>query len=223
MILSGYIRGYLRLSVFICGLFFAKLAAAGETPAAHSATIPFAGETPALADAPGDSSQGKGFQAAIPSRSWLPLVVQKAPRLAETSKQQPLRLRASADLPAPAFQPTDPASRPSLEPSGPPARAAAPDAARLARPWRETSPDPDRASMTADPVQDQVLRVTLAISPELRQRPAPYLHLAIPDPLSPSGVVRLQKEPPDNDPPVAVTDRPLRPVLPTRSPTAPKP
>jgi len=184
------------------------------------------------------------LQSRIPSASYLPQAQVQSPRLAEAARQRPLRVRPdSGPVPALAWQSgreetsepqaaASPSSAgvtargpvaPPLSPSGPPVRTSSPDEAGFSPAWRETGPDPVRASTTTDPVKDQVLGKILAVVPELRQKPAPYLRLAIPDPLPENRVVRLQKEPPDKDAPVAVTDRSLRPVLPTRAPTAPKP
>jgi hypothetical protein len=62
----------------------------------------------------------------------------------------------------------------------------------------------------------------LARVPALRQKAAPFLRLVIPDPVELVALVRLQKHPPDSDAPVAVTDRPPRPVLPTQQAPAKK-
>jgi hypothetical protein len=205
------------------------LAYAGETPAVRGPGAGGAGflarvvetsETPALRDEtfPLDTNMR-----AVPSKSYLPQPAMKTPRLAETSRQQPLRLRPSGDLPALVRASGELGSRPALTPASAPACAEPPDASRLARPWCETSPDPARANLTADPAQDQMLAKTMAAGPELKQKPAPYLRLAIPDPLPACAVIRLRKDPPDNDAPVALTERSLRPVLPTPPLTASKP
>jgi hypothetical protein len=108
--------------------------------------------------------------------------------------------------------------RPFLLPVRALAFAISPDPARLARPWRDTDADPARAAAAADPVEEQIRRVTFAGKPELRQKPAPFLRLAIPDPLGPATALRLLQQPPDADPPAAAADKPPKPVLPATQP-----
>ncbi len=49
--------------------------------------------------------------------------------------------------------------------------------------WSETPIDTVRPSTTSDPVADAVRRETLSRAPDLKQKPAPFLKLEIPDPL----------------------------------------
>jgi len=160
------------------------------------------------------------IQASIPAKSYLPpAALAQKPKRAEAARQQPLRLRPATDRPSVAKtwgDWGDPEDRPTLAPATAPALVASPDPARVSRPWCETLPDQARPDKTSDPAQDQVLQALLAARPERREKPAAFLRLAIPDPLELQGPVRLQKAPPDDDPPVAATDRPPKPVLQTR-------
>jgi len=82
-------------------------------------------------------------------------------------------------------------------------------AGRLA--FVETPPDLARPNSMSDPVEDAVRREILAKTPEQHQKPAPFLNLAIPDPLEIPKTVGLRDAPVDSDPPSASI--PPRPVL----------
>jgi hypothetical protein len=151
--------------------------------------------------------------AATSHRSYLPSAVTNTPRLAEAARQQPLRLRPAADLPALAWSSGISLRAPHLTPGTSLARIASADAGVSPQSLRETQPDQGRPDIATDPAQDQVSRLTLASTPELRQKPAPFVRLAIPDPAGLPAVIGLPKPPPDNDAPVAVTDSPPRPVM----------
>lgn len=215
-------RAALLLAALVACATAGSPSSAAETVSWDASVLP---PLPAMPQ-PWDSK----MQAMVPSKSYLPPALTGAPRLADAGRQHRLRLRPAADwaslpwsdLPS-RLTWDDLPSRAALAPSQPPACTASPDFTRLVRPWRETGPDPSRSDTTTDPAQDHTARMTMAKVPELRQKAAPYLRLAIPDPLELSTVIHLQKQPPDNDAPAAVTDSPPRPVLPTQPPPAPKP
>ena len=112
---------------------------------------------------------------------------------------------------------------PWLAPSAPPAFVASPNAARAAAAWREVGVDTARPEPASDPTWDQVQARTLATPAELRQKPAPFVRLAIPDPFENITAVRLEHPPPDADPPAASLDLPSRPPLPIAPPKPAEP
>ena len=87
--------------------------------------------------------------------------------------------------------------------------------------WTDTSADAARPDTTRDPVETQTRRETLSQLPELRQKPAPFVRVAIPDPLENQRLIGLHELPADNDVPLASTGTPPRPVLPVAPPPAP--
>ncbi|MEI6232928.1 MAG: hypothetical protein WCT04_07745 [Planctomycetota bacterium] len=80
--------------------------------------------------------------------------------------------------------------------------------------WIETGSDAARATAGGDPVEKQIRGETLAVIPELRQKPVPSQRIQIPDPQEWQKLIGLKDQPADNDPPVTATDSPPRPVLP---------
>jgi hypothetical protein len=157
--------------------------------------------------------------AGVSNRSYLPPAVTNIPRVAEAAKPRPLQLRPAADWPALAWMESDPQARPVLAPAAPPVHLPPLDPAQISRPWCNTPPDAARPDLATDPASVPMLTRTMSSSPELRQKPAPFLRLAIPDPLPPNACLGLQKELPDNVPPAAVTDRSPKPILPTQPQT----
>ncbi len=87
--------------------------------------------------------------------------------------------------------------------------------------WSETSVDVARPDTTSDPVEKQTRRETLAQIPELRQKPAPFVRIPIPDPLENQRLIGLREQPADNDAPLSSTGTPPRPVLPVAPPPPP--
>lgn len=77
--------------------------------------------------------------------------------------------------------------------------------------WTDTPADPERAS---DPVEAQIRREILARTPELRQKPAPFLRVDIPDPLEASRQLNLREQSAENSTPVTASGIAPRPVLP---------
>ncbi len=84
--------------------------------------------------------------------------------------------------------------------------------------WTETPADSARPERSGDPVEAQIRREILARVPELRQKPAPFLRVDIPDPLENSRQLSLREQPADSSAPVTVSGIPPRPVLPVAVP-----
>jgi hypothetical protein len=149
------------------------------------------------------------------SRSHLPPATAGGEtRPGAAARQQPMRLRPTADRPEVAWQAEFFPRAPWLVPSAPPVYAASPDAARTAAAWREVGPDAARPEPNTDPTWDQVQARTLATPAELRQKPAPFVRLAIPDPFENIAALRLSNPPVDAEGPTACFDLPSRPPLP---------
>ena len=72
--------------------------------------------------------------------------------------------------------------------------------------WRTSPPDASRPDNASDPVQAQVQQVMLAMKPELKQNPAPFVRLEIPDPQELARHLRLDKQPADADPPAMLNN-----------------
>jgi len=87
--------------------------------------------------------------------------------------------------------------------------------------WSQTPSDAARVERTSDPVEDYALREILARVPELRQKPAPFLRLEIPEPVELPRLIGLREQPADNDAPVVATSALPRPVLPVSAPAKP--
>jgi hypothetical protein len=149
------------------------------------------------------------------SRSHLPPATAGGEtRPGEAARQRPMRLRPTADRPEVAWRAQLFPQAPWLVPSAPPVYAASPDAARAAAAWREVGSDAARPEPDTDPTWDQVRARTLATPAELRQKPAPFVRLAIPDPFENITAVRLSNPPVDAEEPTACFDLPARPPLP---------
>jgi hypothetical protein len=177
------------------------------------------------ADAAGEPSLPYSRRATlgvIPSVAYVPPAAMAAqPRAAEAALQKALHRRPCTDLPSVAWQSDFGPANLYLPPTGPPGYAASPDAARITPPWRDMPADIASPDTTTDAVPDQARRATLAMAPKLRQTPAPYLRLTIPDPLEPIAPLRFDDPPPDRQPPATVSDYPPRPVLPVIPPAKP--
>jgi len=88
--------------------------------------------------------------------------------------------------------------------------------------WTETPVDAARPERTADPVEAQIRREILARAPELRQKPAPFLRVEIPDPLATARQLSLREQPADSSTPIAASGIAPRPVLPVAQPPGAK-
>jgi hypothetical protein len=153
------------------------------------------------------------------SRSHLPPATAGGEtRPGEAAWQRPMRLRPTADRPEVAWRAELFPQAPWLVPSAPPVYVASPNAGRAAAAWREVGSDAARPEPDTDPTRDQVQARTLAPPAELRQKPAPFVRLAIPDPFENVTAVRLDQPPVDADPPAASLDLPSRPPLPGSPP-----
>jgi len=205
--------------IFASGLLCASVSLwCAVLPAAEGAPAPTLlppAPLPALRDS-------WGADTVIPGKSCLPPAVTGTPRRAEAARQQPLKPRPNADLLAPPWLCGGEARRPVLAPATDLVFAPSRDASQVSQDWRENSPDPDRPDAASDPAQAQAGKRTLATKPELRQKPAPFLRLAIPDPQGAAAGVSLQKTPPDSDPPAAA-GAPPRPQLPVEPPKPAQP
>ena len=87
--------------------------------------------------------------------------------------------------------------------------------------WGETPPDAARPDMFGDPVEKSARRETLSQVPELRQKPAAFDRIAIPEPLENPRLLGLREQPADTDAPMTSTGTPQRPVLPVAPPPPP--
>lgn len=87
----------------------------------------------------------------------------------------------------------------------------------------ESPPDSVRPTPSYDPAREQMLRFILAKLPELKQKAAPFLRIAIPDPLEPQRLVGLRSPPPDTDAPAGATVSSIKPRMPINPPAAAKP
>ena len=151
----------------------------------------------------------------VPVRSWLPPAeVYRGSELLPSEAKRPAGLRPTADEP-PLAPPSSllPVSRPPL-PAGPLARAASPDVAGLPADSL-TGSSPGEADPAGDATLDPSRQTVLATAAGLRQGPAPFLRLTIPDPFEAITAVQLRRPPPDDDAPVAASDLPARAPLPT--------
>lgn len=127
------------------------------------------------------------------------------------------RPRPALDLPPLAggdFDPMRPA-RPEL-PSGPKAYVASPNPDTppplpvLARQQTEV------IAVTTDPTVDRSRQAALVVVSVLRDQPAPFLRLTIPDPFEHIRLVQLRMPPPDADEPASPTSRPPVPAMPVK-------
>lgn len=104
---------------------------------------------------------------------------------------------------------------PDLPPTSPLAWADFPDPSELSVPITLSDPDAGGAKLSNDPTSGQSRLTVLAVHPPLRQAPAAFLRLVIPDPFALVEAVRLgpQAMPPDNDPP-SLPETPPDPTMP---------
>jgi hypothetical protein len=141
-----------------------------------------------------------------------PVEMPQGPRLPPSRLGVPDR--PVAGPPPPAWQ-ADPPPPPRL-PALPPARVGSPDPACPPLLWGGARYRPGRPSPTSDPVLDLSRQAALAARPPLRESPAPFLRLTIPDPFESVAAVRLREPPPDDDPPASAVELPPGPVLPAK-------
>ena len=85
---------------------------------------------------------------------------------------------------------------------------------RLTAPWRAVAADSDRPDTMSDPALASSRRRLLGAVPELRQKPAPFLRLVIPNPLETLAEVQLGKSPADGDGPARDFNMLPKPTLP---------
>lgn len=86
--------------------------------------------------------------------------------------------------------------------------------------WTDTPIDAARPERTGDPVEAQIRREILSRTPELRQKPAPFIRVEIPDPRANARQLSLREQPADSSAPVTASGIPPRPVLPVAAPAA---
>jgi hypothetical protein len=137
-------------------------------------------------------------------------------RSGEAGRQHAIRLRPTADRPELAWQLPPVPAPPWLAPSGPPAYAVSPDVGRAAAMAREVGPDAARPLPATDPTWDAAEKRTLATAAELRQKSAPFVRLAIPDPQESTTAIRLKQPLPDADPPAHSFELPPQPPMPVK-------
>ena len=121
----------------------------------------------------------------------------KAPRL-EALHIRPIILAAERAMDTYGVQ-----RYPDLPPMSPLAWAPFPDPSELSVPVTLSGPDGDGAKLSNDPTSGQSRLAVLAGRPPLRQAPAAFLRLVIPDPFALIEPVKIDIDamPPDNDPP----------------------
>ena len=104
---------------------------------------------------------------------------------------------------------------PDLPPTSPLAWADFPDPSELSVPIILSGPDAGGAKLSNDPTSGQSHLAVLAVHPPLRQAPAAFLRLVIPEPFALIEAVKfeLQTMPPDNDPP-SLPKTPPDPTMP---------
>jgi len=122
---------------------------------------------------------------------------EKAPKL-EAIHIRPTILAAERAIETYGVQPY-----PDLPPSSPLAWVSFPDPSELSVPITLSGPDGDGAKLSSDPTSSQSRVAVLTGRPPLRQAPAAFRRLVIPDPFALIEPVKfeLQSMPPDNDPP----------------------
>lgn len=159
---------------------------------------------------------------AVPPRVQLPGAPLRASGWAgETAALRPLVRQVARDQPSLAWELGPYPAWPYLMPATPPAFAPVPDPGRLVAPWRPQEPDGDRAVVAADPVLQPARQATLAGVPELKQKPAPFVKMNLPNPFETTAAIRT-KPLADADPPAASSELPPKPYLPVL-PIATKP
>jgi hypothetical protein len=154
-----------------------------------------------------------------PFRTWLPApVTGSQPRPLPGDQARPRRAGPAVDVPpvADAGMLLPPPTRVRL-PAVLPMAVASPDPAHVALDSvavRATASD--RADLSEDPTAHEARRSVTAATPPLRQTPAPFLKLSIPDPSPLAGAAELKNPPPDEDPPVSAPGLPARVTLPEK-------
>jgi len=147
---------------------------------------------------------------------YLPSVrIGEESRRGDAETRRPIRLRPVAVLPERARKSDASQPYPLLEPSSGPAGADSPDPEQLFMPPGLTRPDQGRPRLSTDPTRDQSRLAVLTAVPRLRQKPAPFARLTIPDPFALTEPIALHTTPPDNDPPTPVQDFLKPPTLPS--------
>ena len=106
---------------------------------------------------------------------------------------------------------------PDLPPTSPLAWASSHNPSELSVPVTLSGPDGDIAKLSNDPTSGQSRLAVLDGRPLLRQAPAAFLRLTIPDPFALIEAVKFEIEamPPDNDPP-ALPPTPPDPTMPIK-------
>jgi hypothetical protein len=204
-------------------LFFAALATLGAAlPAAEpagvgGADLPPPGLAP-LAGKPEGWRTGLLSGAVRPAPGGLHLpraAIGREPVAADAAKLRPLRARPSVDIPQVAEETALRLPAPRLRPATPLAYSPSPDPARLAFPGASTLADPDRPTATSDTAQEDGRRAVLWVRPDVSQKAASFLRVALPDPEELAAPVRLEKAPADDDPPAYSLELPPQPMMPT--------
>ena len=156
--------------------------------------------------------QARALLHPAPVRDWLPpanpLLL---PRILPADSNHVAVAPRAADLPELALSQAGPQQEVIL-PAGVLVSAASVDTEHLFTRPPETTPDPHAAS-AVDPTERQSNTSAVAAQPPMRQTPAPFANLVIPQPED-SEAAQVKDPLPDNDAPVAYWDYPARPPLP---------
>ncbi len=150
----------------------------------------------------------------VPVRDWLPpanpLI---APRMIPSDGHHVAVAPRDADLPDLAFGSTSNLPEEIRLPAGALVSAPSVDTEHIYALGNQTLPDPKAAS-TVDPTEPISAAGALAAIPTIRQTAAPFMVFSIPQPEDATETVVVHDPQPDNDPPVAYWDFPVRPPLP---------
>jgi len=151
-----------------------------------------------------------------PSRpEYLPRVrIGEESRRGDTAKHMPMHPRPAVVLPEQARKSDASQPYPFLEQSSGPVHEDSPDPEQLFIPARLAGPDAGRPRISTDPTGDQSRQAALAAVPRLRQKPASFARLTIPDPFAVTEPLALHTTPPDNDPPEPLQDSAAGATLP---------
>ena len=152
-----------------------------------------------------------------PPSWWLPPAeVQRAPRVLPGDGRYAVRTRAGADLPPVAWE-SEPVLPAAIRlAAAPPASAPSPDPDQVPSVPVWGAPTPDQVGVTTDPTAGESARLAIAAALRFRHSQAPPLLVAIPDPFEALRAVQLRRQPPDDDPPARLAERPPMPPLPVK-------
>lgn len=150
----------------------------------------------------------------MPYRTWLPAAESPvAPRAVPGEAGRPLRAAPATDVPPLADAGILPPPTPVRLAAVVPAAVASPDPGQVPVNSIASRGPPGQGELADDPTAHESNRSVIAATPPLRQTPAPFLKLSIPDPSPVAGGPVLQNPPPDEDPPLTAPGLPARVTL----------